>query len=301
MFMLRHALLATLSLGLTASHPEWESLEKSGRWKVLRYQVDTKARATPNDAEILLWRSKVLQAFGKTEEAYRVAKDAVTLHPKHADLWAQLGMASGDMAGRSGMLKRMSYGMECKDAAMKALELDPKHLEGLQLMAVFYEQAPGIAGGDKAKAAATRASLAALDPDAAQRFRIADATKTKDPARIEVALKEAAQALPRATWPLTRLASRALDPKAPRPQEAQAHARRALEIDPCNATAYGLLGQALAAEGKWPELDGTLARAEKAVPENLNPHYQTARWLVVATREPKRAEALLRRYLTVEP
>lgn len=297
----RPACLLLAALPLCAASPEWEGLEKSGRWKVLRYQVETKAKAAPKDSEILVWRSKVLQAFGRTEEAYQLAKDATVAFPQSADAWGQLCSTAGQMAQKAGMLKKMSYATECRDAGQKALGLNPKHLQALNIMAGFYEMAPGMIGGDAKKAKECQQALAALDPDYAQRIRVSDAAKTKDPARIEAAFKQAAQALPRATWPLTGLASLAMDPKALRPQEAQAHARKALEIDPCSAAAHGLLGQALAAEWKWAEVDATLARAEKAVPENLNPHYQTARWLVLASREPARAEALLRRYLAVEP
>ncbi len=301
MMLVRMACVLMGGVALCAASPEWESLEKAGRWKVLRYQVETKAKTVPKDGEVLIWRSKTLQVFGRTEEAYNTAKEAVKVLPQSADAWAQLGNTCGDMAGKAGMLKQMSYGMECKDAAQKALELNPKHPMGLRLMAGFYEQAPSIVGGDKAKAKACRATLASVDQDFAVRLQVSEAYKTKDPAKIEAALKQAIQTLPNAAWPLVSAASGAMDPKALRILEAQGYARKALELDPFNTTAYGVLAQAQAAEWKWNEVDATLARAEKAVPENLNPHYQTARWLVLASREPKRAEALLRRYLAVEP
>jgi len=48
-------------------------------------------------------------------------------------------------------------------------------------------------------------------------------------------------------------------------------------------------------------MDATLAAAESAVPGNLGPHYQAARAIIAMRSEPARAEALLRRYLSVEP
>lgn len=289
------------ALTLRGGTPEWDSLEKTGRWKLLRTQVEARLRAHPADPEVLVWRCRTLKAFGRLEEAYAAAKEAVRLAPQSADAWAWLGATAGDMAGRASLLKKMSFGTECRDAGKRALELNPKHPVGLQVMAIFYEMAPGVVGGDKAKAVACRAALSTLDPELSVRKVLGEAYQSKDPARIDHGLRQAREALPRAAWPLVASATQAMDPKVLHTQEAQAYARRALELEPTLADAYAVLAQAQAAEWKWVEVDATLARAEKAVPENLNPHYQTARWLILASREPRRAEALLRRYLTQEP
>ena len=284
-----------------AASPEWEALEKSGRWKVLRTRVESKLRANPRDGEALIWRSKVLLAFGKAEESYRAAKESVQLAPQSADASAQLAASAGMMAGRASVLKKMSYATECRDAGVKALGLNPKNRTALEVMMNFYQQAPGIIGGDKAKADSCRAALESIDPEVKTQLALREVFGSKDAARIDAALKLAIQKHPKAAWPFLRAAQFALDKMPWKPQDVQAYANKALENDPYSARAYGYLAQAYAAESKWSELDATLSKAEKALPENLYPHYLAAVLLISASTEPKRAETLLRRYLTQEP
>ncbi len=52
---------------------------------------------------------------------------------------------------------------------------------------------------------------------------------------------------------------------------------------------------------RWPELDALLAEAEKAVPDDVGPHYQAGRVLFQAGTDLERAERYLRKYLTQEP
>jgi len=286
---------------IVESNSEWEALEKSGRWKVLRAQVNNKLAANPKDGEILRWHSRVLMAFGNAEDSYKVAKESTRLAPQSADAWAQYAGLAGIMAGRANVLKKMSYASECRDAATKALELNPKNRLALEVMMNYYQQAPGVIGGDKIKAEKFRATLESIEPEAKSRRLLREANKTKDRVRIEGVLKQAMQKHPKAAWPFTSAAQFAMSKSDMRPQDTQVYAKNALENDPFSARAYGYLAQAYAAEAKWGEFDATLLRAEKTIPENLYPHYLAALWLISASKEPKRAEALLRRYLRQEP
>jgi predicted Zn-dependent protease len=56
-----------------------------------------------------------------------------------------------------------------------------------------------------------------------------------------------------------------------------------------------------AQQKRWTDLDATLSAAERATPGNLGAHYQAARMILAVKGDPARAEALLRRYLSVEP
>ena len=288
----------TVALG---ANPEWEGLQKSGRWKVLRSQVENRLKANPKDGEALFWRSKVLMAFGDYEEAYRVAKESTKLLPQSADAWAQLSASAGFMVARAGVLKKMSFATDCRDAGKKALELDHKNTVALEVMANFYRQAPGIIGGDSAKADSTRVVLDSIDPEAKARRVLKEAYRSGDKSRFESALKQAMQSHPKAAWPFVEAAHRAMDKENTRPKDAQAFAKAAIENDKYSARAHAYLAQSLAAEGKWTEFDAALANAEKIMPENLHPHYMAAQWLISSSKEPKRAEALVRKYMRQEP
>jgi len=284
-----------------AANPEWEGLQKSGRWKVLRSQVENRLKADPKDGEAHFWRSKVLMAFGDNEQAYRVAKESTKLLPQSADAWAQLSASAGFMAAKAGALKKMSYATDCRDAGKKALELDPKNQVALEVMANFYRQAPGIIGGDAAKADSARAALDSIDPEAKTRRELREAYRSGDKGRFESALKQAMQRHPKAAWPFVEAAQRAMDKDNPRPKDAQTFAKAAIENDKYSARAHAYLAQSLAAEDRWAEFDAALANAEKIMPENLHPHYLAAQWLISSSKEPKRAEALLRKYNKQEP
>ncbi|MDR2697171.1 MAG: hypothetical protein LBB40_01700 [Holophagales bacterium] len=304
MFISAKAILFKLLLSLffvAASSPEWEALEKSGRWKVLRVQVNNKLAANPRDGETLVWRSKVLMAFGHTEDSYKAAKEAAQLAPQSADAWAQYAGMAGIMAGRANVLKKMSYASECRNAGVRALELNPKNRLALEVMTSYYQQAPGVVGGDKKKAEDCRFLLESVDPEVKTRRMLREAFETKDRVRIEAALKQAMQKHPKAAWPFREAAQFAMTKSEMRPQDAQSYSKSALENDPFNARAYGYLAQAYAAEAKWGEFDAALSGAEKAMPDNPYPHYMAAVWLISASKEPKRAETLLRRYLRHEP
>jgi tetratricopeptide (TPR) repeat protein len=93
----------------------------------------------------------------------------------------------------------------------------------------------------------------------------------------------------------------ALRGSSPKYQDVQSNAKKAIENNPSWARLYGHLVQAFAGEGKWGEVEAALLQSEKAVPENLHPHYLAAAKLISASKDPKRAEALLRRYLAHEP
>lgn len=295
------ACMLVAGLVLRGGEPTLEALQKAGHWKRIRAQVDARLKANPADGPMLVWQSRVEEAFGRPEAACATAKKATELAPQSAEAWAQFASASGSMAGRAGLLSKMGHARDCKSAAEKALSLDPKNRIALEVLAVFYEQAPGIVGGDKAKAEACRRTIAGLDPDEAFRQEVRQAYASKDKGRIESALRKAGTGRPREIWPHLWMARAALDPSVMKTQEAQAAARKAILLQPDHAEAYGLLAQALAAENRWKEVEETLFQAEQKVPDNLWPQYMVGRYLVLSNREPQRAEALFRRYLGQEP
>lgn len=295
------ACMAVVGLVLRGGDADLEALQKGGHWKQIRAQVDARLLAQPGNPQWLVWRSRVEEAFGHPEQACATAKKATESNPQFAAAWAQFSAMSGAMAGRAGLLSKLGHARDCKAAGEKALALDPRNRVALEVLVVFHEQAPGLVGGDKAKADGYRRILAGLDPDSELQQEVQQAFATKDRGRIEAALKKAASSRPQEVWPHLWMARAALDPSVMKTQEAQAAARKALALQPDQAEAYGLLAQALAAEGRWKDMEEVLARAEQHVSDNLLPHYMAGRYLVVAKREPQRAEALFRRYLGQEP
>jgi tetratricopeptide (TPR) repeat protein len=79
--------------------------------------------------------------------------------------------------------------------------------------------------------------------------------------------------------------------------------RAAMKTDPQMVGPSNALAAVLASQKRWSELDQLLADSERAIPDNLGPHYQAARVILVAgdTQQMGRAESYLRRYLAVSP
>lgn len=120
-----------------------------------------------------------------------------------ADLHAQMMLSSG-------LFYMVRHGDEARDAAQRALELDPENVEARISVAGYYLNAPRIAGGDPAAGQRVlEAGLAAPGLRDYQRFLLngflADAAIRQDqPAAAAGYIAEAARIYPRSPW-LARL------------------------------------------------------------------------------------------------
>jgi tetratricopeptide (TPR) repeat protein len=74
-----------------------------------------------------------------------------------------------------------------------------------------------------------------------------------------------------------------------------------MTIGPGRIDAYAILSAVNAAQGNWTDMEALLARAEKAVPDDLTPYYRAAEAILLSGREFPRAERLLRKYLATTP
>jgi hypothetical protein len=61
------------------------------------------------------------------------------------------------------------------------------------------------------------------------------------------------------------------------------------------------LADVYASRGQWADLDGLLAEADAAVPDDWTPHYRAAEAMLRTGGNPAAARRNLRKYLTQEP
>ncbi|MBN1837126.1 MAG: tetratricopeptide repeat protein [Spirochaetales bacterium] len=108
-------------------------------------------------AEVEYLLGFVEQADGRPEEAQRrfeVGRDLILesldqvessqAYRLLADTYAQLLILNG-------LLYKMAYGLKVREMAEEALRLDPRNLKAKLTLALFYKNAPGIAGGSRAR------------------------------------------------------------------------------------------------------------------------------------------------------
>ena len=90
--------------------------------------------------------------FFDADEAVDHMEEAVDLNPQSAAYQYGLGAALGTKARDAGIIKQAFLAPRVKGAFEKAIQLNPKLVEAHVGLVEYYRRAPGIMGGDMAKA-----------------------------------------------------------------------------------------------------------------------------------------------------
>jgi tetratricopeptide (TPR) repeat protein len=278
-----------------------EALIEGGHWKQARSIVEARIRAAPDDPLANFLLSQIRNAFGDRSAPLPLAEKAVALAPGTAKYHRQLAEVLGVTAQHANAFQQLLLARRFRKEIESALALDPLDTQALRDLVEFYLLAPGIAGGDQRKAAATAGRIAALD--AAEGFlaqaRVAEFQKrTTDAA---VLLGKGARAEPPSYRALLALAEFHLDSNHADTSAAEAAARKAIALHPDRSAAYTVLARIYASRSAWSELDSLLTEAARQSPDDLAPYYRAAERLAAMRREPERAERYLRSYLSQEP
>ena len=269
-----------------------------GHWKRARVLV---AQNGGSDAESLYLAATVKQAYGELDAAEKFAERAIAANPKEAQYHFRLSTVLGEKAQKAGVLHQIGLARAFKRESDATLALNPNHPEALANLMQFYLQAPGIVGGDKAKAHAIPERLAAIDPVRCVQTQIELARADKQDAKIEEIIKKAVTMKAETYEAHMMVANYLARLKDPHYDDALRHAREAQRMKPDRAGAHSLIAVILARQDKWAELDAALAQAEKDVPDNLYPYFRAADVLLDRKVDLARAERYDRKYLTIEP
>src|SRR5690349_12332669 len=154
-------ILLAAALTLPGQAQPVRELIEAGHWKRARAAVEA---MKGSDAETLYLMATVKQAFGDLDAAEKLAERAVAASPKDAQYHYRLGEITGQKAQKAGVFKQIGLARTFKKECEAALAINPDHMEALKDMLQFHLQAPGIVGGDKAKAGAIAEHIMKLDP-----------------------------------------------------------------------------------------------------------------------------------------
>jgi len=82
------------------------------------------------------------------DEAVDHLEKAVDLKPENAEYQFRYGVSLGEKTQKAGVIKQAFLAPKVKNALMRAVELNPKHVQARIALAQFYLIAPSIVGGD---------------------------------------------------------------------------------------------------------------------------------------------------------
>lgn len=291
---------------LHAADPSTATLIEQGHYKRAKPIIAERLKTNPNDAQTWYEMSKVSAAFQRWDEAIQQSEKAVALNHKNAEFQAALADAVVSKLGSSqaGMFAKLSLARRFRKEAELALQLDPNNLDANSDLLEFHLEAPGIVGGDKQKAIEIADRMVHANPVRGYLLKLEIATHEKKPAsELEGLVQQAINADPKLYYARTQAAYFYISQGGPALAHAEEQARQAIHLDPTRVPGYTALATVYAQQGKWKELDATLADAQREVSDNLTPHYQAAKAILLnpQNQDLPRAEKYLRTYLSQPP
>jgi tetratricopeptide (TPR) repeat protein len=295
------ALIGLWAIGAGEAQTVPEKLIEAGHWKRARTIVEARIHDDPRDAMANFLLSQIRNAFGDRESPQALAERAVAIDGGTAKYRRQLAEVLGVKAQHSGIFQQLVLARRFKKEIDAAIALDSHDLQALRDLMEFYLLAPGIAGGDKAKARTIAEQIVRIDPVEGFSAQARLAEVNGDHNQVEGLLCRAVEAAPpnyRARIALSNFY--ALSGRS-NLERAEQHAREAAQIDPGRVEAYAILAQIYAARGRWGDLDSVLATAEREVRDDLVPAYRAGETILASGRDIDRAVRCFRKYLTSEP
>jgi tetratricopeptide (TPR) repeat protein len=109
--------------------------------------------------------------FRNEDDAVDQMERATEINPQSADYQYGLGAAYGTKAQNAGILKQAFLAPKVKKAFEKAVKLNPNLINAHIGLAQYYQRAPGIMGGDMAKAFSEADRIIELDEIRGRTFK----------------------------------------------------------------------------------------------------------------------------------
>lgn len=288
----------TIVLSLGAGEPDAEALIRNGHWKRARETAEAAYRQHPDDARAAALLSRVRREFHDVDEAVKLAETAVKRDPKSAANHRALAEALEDQVNKLAIFKQLGQSRRIRAELDAALALAPKDPDNLADQIDYLAEAPGIAGGDKKKAAEVANELVKIDGAKGYLALANLARAQKENDRLEGLYRKAVEANPLSYEARIALAVFYTDPAHQNYSAVEREAAAAMEVNPDRIGAYRWLAFAQASQKRVEDAAKLLARAEAAVPDDLSPYVYAARALLRDGVELPKSEAWLRKYFT---
>ncbi len=116
-----------------------------------------------NPVEKNFYLGRIALEEGQLDDAEDLLEAAVKANPGDADYQYWFGNLNLRQAAKASIFSAAGYASDAKAHLQKALDINPDHQKALKDLALFYANAPGIAGGSKEKALAMAERLIKLN------------------------------------------------------------------------------------------------------------------------------------------
>jgi tetratricopeptide (TPR) repeat protein len=298
--LLLRTLLVLLLIALPAQStgPDAESLMNNGHWKRGRAVSEVVFRAKPNDARANYWMARVRRQFKLLDEAEKYAASAVRLDPKVSAYHRELAKVYFDQIETASIFTAIGLAKKSRAELDTASAMAPNDAAILYDQVLFFQQVPGIAGGDKRRAAQLANNL--LQVDAARGYLALAyiARQEGHGDQLGDLYQKAAEANPHDYDAQINIASYFLAAQYLNARSAEQHALVALALNPDRVEGYRALAAAQIYQKRYGDAAATLRRAESAIGDDLSAYVSAARALLRDGAELSTAEAWLRKYLS---
>jgi tetratricopeptide (TPR) repeat protein len=257
--------------------------------------------ADPANANAAWLLSKALTGLGDLAGALAMAERSVSLDNENAAYHVQLGAVAGRLAEKASIFKQLGLARRARKELEAAVALDPKNLDGLYGLMLYYFSAPSFLGGDRSKANDLADRIAAVDPTRGLLARGTLAHERKDPAaELDFTLR-AVGADPDNFDTQSALLQYDLD----RPQRdwiaLEKIGCKLLQLHPGRPDGWRVLIEVHVASHCWTELEQVLQASEQFNHEDLSPYYTAAAALLREDERRPAAQSYLEKYLSQPP
>ncbi len=281
-----------------AGGPAADALIDNGHFKRAREIAEADYKAHPEDARANYILARIRHEFDQLDEAAKLGEAAVRLDPKSSPAHRELGEIYADQADHVSFLKQLGFARKIRAEFDAALAIAPKDPDNLFDQMQYFVEAPGVAGGDKNKAAQAANDLVKIDPARGYLALAFIARNEKQDDKLEGLYQKAVESNPRNYEAQITLANFYSGSRHPNFGQAEQHSQAALELNPDRIDAYRMLAIVLVQEKRYDDAAQLVARSQQAIPDDLSPYVYAARAMLHETAELPKAETYLKKYFT---
>lgn len=172
-----------------------------------RAELVAVVRRDEGDARAHLYLGRLALLENDADAAVEHLERAVALDARVSAHHYWYGAAVAQQTMRASKLKMPILARRMKAAMERAVALDPRNVEARDMLVDFYSMAPGVMGGDEAKAREHAAAIARLDPARGHLAAGRLAMQAKDTTAVEREMQAAIAAAPDSIRAYVTLAS----------------------------------------------------------------------------------------------